>query len=222
MDGKITALKAQKRNRNRISVYLDGEYAFGLSRIVAAWLQIGQDLDEARIAELKAQDAGETAFQRALRLLNHRDRSESEITERLREQSVPEENITEVIERLRRSELVNDQRFAETWVENRSEFRPRSRRALTYELRGKGISPDTIQDVLDSFQDEKAAYAAAQKYSQRLKQLEWPEFRQKVCAFLARRGFNYATAIDATGRVWAELGDKNPGQDEPLYKEVDL
>ena len=222
MAGKVTSLKAQKRNSNRISIYLDGEFAFGLSRIIAAWLQIGQELDDARIADLKAQDAAETAYQRALRLLNIRDRSESEITSRLREKKIPEEIISQVLERLQRSGLVDDQRFAQTWVENRGEFRPRSRRALTYELREKGINPDTIQDVLDSFQDDQAAYAAAHKYTQKLKQMEWPEFRQKVCGFLSRRGFTYATSIEATGKVWAERSGNNSGQDEPLYEEVDL
>ena len=38
---RITALKLQKRNHQRVNVYLDGEYAFGLTRIVAAWLAVG-------------------------------------------------------------------------------------------------------------------------------------------------------------------------------------
>ena len=35
---KITALTVQKKNPNRVNVHLDGEFAFGLARIVAAWL----------------------------------------------------------------------------------------------------------------------------------------------------------------------------------------
>ena len=49
MDQKITALKAQKRNPNRINVYLDGIFAFGLARVVAAWLQVGQTLSDEKI-----------------------------------------------------------------------------------------------------------------------------------------------------------------------------
>ena len=51
---KITGLKLQKRNNDRVNVYLDGEFAFGLSRIVAAWLRTGQELSDEKIAELKA------------------------------------------------------------------------------------------------------------------------------------------------------------------------
>ena len=49
---KISAIQVQKRNPNRVNIHLDGEYAFGLSRIVAAWLQVGQILDEDKIANI--------------------------------------------------------------------------------------------------------------------------------------------------------------------------
>ena len=68
MDQEITALKAQKKNPNRISVFLDGEYAFGLARIVAAWLKIGQVLSEEDIDRLKQQDTMEVAYQKGLQL----------------------------------------------------------------------------------------------------------------------------------------------------------
>jgi regulatory protein len=50
---KITAIKVQKRNSNRVNIYLDGEYAFGLARSVAAWLSIDQNLNEKKIDELQ-------------------------------------------------------------------------------------------------------------------------------------------------------------------------
>ena len=46
---KITGIQAQKRSPNRVNIYLDGEYAFGLAQIVAAWLRVGQELDEKKI-----------------------------------------------------------------------------------------------------------------------------------------------------------------------------
>jgi len=219
---KITALKAQKRNRSRVSVYLDGEYAFGLARIVAAWLHVGQVLNEEKIAEFIAQDARESAYQQALRLLNHRDRSTSEIIQSLKRRQVPEEVIQDVLTRLRRSGLVDDGRFAKTWVENRAEFHPRSSRALAYELREKGVEQEAIQQALDDFNEDDAAYQAARKYAQKLKMLEWPEFRQKLTAYLARRGFNYDTARTAVSRIRAERDSQDATENTPLYEEVDL
>ena len=59
MGRKVTALKKQKRNAQRINVYLDGEFAFGLSRYAAAWLQVGQELSPEKIQELQEVDAQE-------------------------------------------------------------------------------------------------------------------------------------------------------------------
>ena len=97
----ITALKAQKRNPERISVYLDGQYAFGLARIVAAWLAVGQSLSEAKIAQLRKQDALEKAYQSALHLLSYRQRSEQEIRRKLLEKGFDQEDCERVLERLK-------------------------------------------------------------------------------------------------------------------------
>jgi regulatory protein len=222
MDRTITALSAQKRNPSRVSVYLDGEYAFGLARIVAAWLQVGQALSESKIAELKAQDGREVAYQNAIHYLSFRERSQAEIVTHLKQRQIPEEIISEVIERLQRSGLLNDQRFASLWVENRLEFRPRGRSALAYELRQKGIQQETIQEALDAYDEEPAALQAARKYAMRLKKLEWQVFRQKLSAHLARRGFSYEAARTAVSQVWAEQQGETSDLDTPNDEEVDL
>ena len=51
---KVTALKVQARNKNRVNVYLDGEFAFGLVKIEAVRLRLGQELSESAVAALKS------------------------------------------------------------------------------------------------------------------------------------------------------------------------
>jgi regulatory protein len=214
---KITALSVQKRNPNRVNVYLDGGFAFGLARIVAAWLQVGQELDENRIASLQEEDAREVAYQRALKFLSYRMRSSQEVQRNLQEHGVSEEDIAAVLERLQRGGLVNDSRFAQAWIENRSEYRPRSRRALSYELRQKGIPEEVIEEIFDRAggEDEELAYQAACKQARKLKDLEWPEFRRKLGGFLARRGFTYEVIAPVVDRVWAEQGSGRPAGSNP-------
>jgi regulatory protein len=206
MDYRITALKAQKRNPNRVNVYLDGEYAFGLARIIAAWLFIGQSLTDERIKELQDQDANEVTFQAALRYLNYRPRSEAEIRQHLGEKGYTEPAIDTVIEKLREGHLLDDHQFARDWVENQNTFRPRGRRALEFELRHKGIAKETIEKTLEeTASEEDLAYQAAKRQADRLVRLEWQEFRTKLSAFLARRGFSYETVAPTVRRIWAEL-----------------
>lgn len=204
MNHKITALTLQKRNRQRVNVYLDGEFAFGLSRFVAAWLEVGQEISDEKIAELRSQDAREVALQRALKYLDYRPRTEAEIRKHLSEKEVEEGIIDEVVKRLRRNNLVDDARFAENWVENRSEFRPRGKRALAYELRQRGIDRKAIDQVLEDVDEDQLAYQAALKQYRKYRRFDWPDFRKKMFGFLARRGFNYAASAEAIERVWKE------------------
>jgi len=214
---KITALVVQKRNPNRVNVHLDGEYAFGLARIVAVWLRVGQELDEEKLKRLQVEDARERAVQQALLFLSYRARSESEIRQNLRKHEMPEEVIEETIARLRQDGLANDGQFAQAWVENRSTFRPRSRRMLAMELRQKGLDEEAVSSALEDVDDEPLAYEAAKKRAPRLKALEWVDFRKKLSEFLARRGFSYSVIAPVVTRIWNELQ-----KDEKPYEEEDI
>ena len=201
---KITAIVIQKKNPNRVNIHLDGEFAFGLARITAAWLRTGQELDEKKIERLQAEDAKERALQQALLFLSYRARSESEIRKNLQKHEIPEIVIEETLERLRKEGLVNDDQFAQDWVENRSTFRPRSRRMLAMELRQKGLNDESMQSALEDVDDEALAYEAAQKRAARFEGLEWIDFRKKLTGFLARRGFPYSVITPVVSRIWKE------------------
>jgi len=213
---KITAIEAQKTRPNRVNIHLDGEFAFGLARIVAAWLRVGQELSEEKIEQLQTEDARERAFQQAMLFLSYRARSEAEIRKNLRKHEIPEAVIEQTIERLRQDGLANDKEFASAWVENRTTFRPRSRRLMAMELRQKGLDDEAIQSAIENVDDEASAYEAAQKRAARLKGLEWNDFRKKLSDFLARRGFSYSVAAPVVTRIWNETH-----MDEQYFEEED-
>ena len=219
---KITTIETQKKNPNRVNIYLEDQFAFGLSRIVAAWLSAGQVLSDEKIAALQTEDAKEVAMQKALRFLGYRARSMQEVRANLEKSEIPEVVIAFTLQRLQENGLLNDQEFAQTWVENRNTFRPRSRRALAMELRHKGLDDEVVQDVLDKNVDESAlALDAARKYVRKVQRLGWQEFRLKLGSFLGRRGFSYAITTPVLRLVWDEihLGDEqtnNIDEDEEV------
>jgi regulatory protein len=214
---KITAIEVQKGSQNRVNIYLDGEFAFGLARIVAAWLRTGQELSEEKIEQLQAEDARERAYQQAMLFLSYRARSESEIRQNLRKHEIPEPVIEQTLEQLRQDGLANDNQFARAWVENRTAFRPRSRRLMAMELRQKGLDEEAVASAVESVDDEALAYEAAQKRATRFKSLEWNEFRKKLSDFLARRGYSYSVIAPVVNRIWNEAH-----KDEQHYEEEDL
>ena len=219
----ITAIKPQKKNPRRVNVYLDGEFAFGLSKLIAAWLKVGQTLPEEKIASLQAEDERETVYQKALHFLSYRPRSTAEVRQNLNKRNVPEALIEATLERLQRSGLLNDEAFARAWVENRNEFRPRSKSALRMELRRKGLDDEVVQSVLAEGVDEEAlALQAARKYVRRLEAraersrsgLERSKFRVKLNGFLARRGFSYSTIAPVVSQVWQEMRQTADGREK--------
>ena len=206
---KITAIEVQKNNPNRVNIYLDGEFAFGLAHIVAAWLKVGQELGEEKIEKLKVEEWREKAYQQAMLFLSYRARSESEIRKNLRKHEIPDSIVEETLERLRQANLANDNQFAQAWVENRNTFRPRSKRALTVELKQKGLTEAAVKSAIEAVDEESLAYQAGTKRSGRYENLEWPEFRKKLSEFLARRGFSYDIVAPVVSRIWNE---KNKAQ----------
>lgn len=212
---KITAIEVQKRTPNRVNIHLDGEFAFGLARIVAAWLRVGQELSEEKIEQLIAEDARERAYQQAMLFLSYRARSEAEIRKNLRKHEIPEAVINQTVERLRQDGLANDDQFAEAWVENRTTFRPRSRRMMAMELKQKGLADEAIQSAMQNVDDDASAYEVARKRAARFKGLEWNDFRRKLSEFLARRGYAYSVIAPVVTRLWNEAhADKHQFEEE--------
>ncbi len=206
----VTALRAQKRNPERINVFLDGEFAFGLARIVAAWLHIGQNLTEEKITQLREQDSFEKAYQAALNLISFRPRAEAEIISALLKKGYSDSHCTQVVGRLKEAGLIGDKHFTRLWVENRVDFRPRGHRLIAAELRQKGIAEEIISQALQELPEEDTlAYDAAKKASRKLFRLDWETFRKKMFGHLARKGFGYEAVNSAIRRVWAEIREES-------------
>ena len=211
MSGTITGLVVQEKNKERVNVFLDGEFAFGLTMLEAFKLRKGQSLSDAEIGRLKALDEIEVAHERALNFLSYRPRSVAEVRRNLAEKGFAEEAIDAVITRLTDARLLGDEAFARYWVDNREAFQPRSAKALRFELRRKGVPDADIASAVEEVDEDSSAYRSARSLAKRHAQADWQTFRKKLGDFLTRRGFQYGTARDVIKRLWEEFG----GGDRP-------
>ena len=201
----ITGLEVQKRNKERVNVYLDGEYAFSLDIMQAAALRQGQILTESEITALRESGAVSRAVEMAVRFLSYRPRSTAEVRRNLAEKDVADPVIEQAVERLSGLGYLDDAAFARFWVENRSTFKPLSPRALRYELRQKGVADTVIDDVLADVDAFGVAYRAATSRVSRLRGSDHETFRQRLYNFLQRRGFSFDTIRDVVEQLIDEL-----------------
>ena len=191
MGGKVTSLEPQKRSSDRMNVYIDGEFAFGLAVALAMDLYVGTELSDEEIATLKLDDEVERARDKALNYLSYRPRSAREVRDYLAQKEISAAAIEETLERLRRVDLIDDEAFARYWVKNRLKFRPKGRRALSYELRQKGVDARTIDQSLADYDEAAAIEKAAASHARRLNHLPPDVFKRRLYGRLARRGFSY-------------------------------
>jgi regulatory protein len=194
MAGTITALKIQKHNKERVNVFLDGQFALAVTVTVATALRKGQHLSDAEIEKLKQEDQRNKAYDRAIRFLGFRARSQEEMVRYLRDKGYSDQVVEETINRLVNEQYLDDESFARFWVENRERFRPRGRQALRYELKQKGISDKVIDMALADLDEDELAWAAVEGKLYRWRNLAEQDLKKKIVGFLSRRGFSYETA----------------------------
>jgi len=210
MEHQITAIKPQKRNPNRVNIFLDGEYAFSLAIIVATWLKTNQVIDDRKLEQLQNADSEEKAFQRALNFISYRPRSEAELKARLEKAGFSSDVVERTRNRMNASGLIGDQEFSRMWVENRVHAHPRSQRMLAFELQRKGVDQSHIDEALLTVpEDQELALAAGKNYARRLERASLEEFRKRLMGFLARKGFRYDVILQVIPAIWAEINIKN-------------
>jgi regulatory protein len=200
---KITAIKQQEKRKDRYSIFVDDKYEFSLSEsaLIEAKLASGQEIDRAQLKEYKQLSVDDKAYGNALRYVVMRPRSEWELRDYLRRKQAEEPVIEKIMNRLRSLDLLNDEAFARSWVDNRRVLKPTSRRKLVLELKQKHVSSDIIDAVLA---EDKEAVNERDVIRQLVarKRSRYPD-EQKLMAYLARQGYSY----DDIKSVIEEAGD---------------
>lgn len=208
-DRTITAIEAQKRNHQRVNIHLDGEYAFSLDRMSAVWLAVGKRLSKQEITDLQANDEIESAYTGTLNLLSRRARSSKELERYMQGKGYAAETIARVLARLKEDGFLNDERFAQDWIANRSAFRPRSKSLLRQELRLKGVDKDLIEESLNNadLDEYGLSLQLGRKMLRRYLNLNKDIFKLRLGNALRRRGFDYETASKTVETLWNEISN---------------
>lgn len=186
---KITSIKQQIKRSDRYSIFVDGKYAFSLSEggLLEQQLATGQEVNEARLKNLREASGADKAYGNALRYVAMRPRSEWEVEMYLQRKAVDEPVAERIMQRLQRSGLLDDAAFARAWVSTRRLLRNMSKRRLRMELIQKHVAEQLAEQVLreDEIDERDALRAVVAK-----KQSRYPD-RAKLMQYLARQGFGY-------------------------------
>ena len=197
-ENKITNIKAAVRNENRVNIFINGEFSFSLdiSQLIDYKLKIGESLSEEKIAEIKRASTFGKVYARTLEWVLTRPRSIKETQDYLKLkiyknkiEDFTDEDINEIIKKLVNKKYLDDEKFAEYYVENKNIKKGISDKKLKYELRKKGINDEIIKRTLEKSERnpeeeiKKIILKKGNKYS--------PE---KLFNYIVRQGFSYELA----------------------------
>ena len=203
---KITALSAQLKNPDRINIFIDGKFRFGLdiSQVVDLGIKVGLEVSAERIVELEQEAEFGRIYTQALNYCLLRPRSEQEAYQYLWRKTlatkyktkkgaiktrpgINPELVERVLMKLRQKHYLDDYKFTEWWLTTRRLKQGASARRLHQELAQKGIERGVIDQLLagsgrdDASELQKIITKKAHRY---------PD-RDKLMRYLASQGFGY-------------------------------
>jgi len=163
----------------------------------------------------------DAAMEIAARFLGTRPRTRRELELRLRRAGATDEVLAATMHRLGSMGLVDDVAFARWWAEQRDRHAPRGRRMVEAELRQRGVPHDVLETLrggelaeptldaegLPGTERERAEVALARHLRGRPLPADM-KARQRVGAFLMRRGFEPETV---RGALRAAAAESTPG-----------
>lgn len=205
---KITGIEIQKRNKNRVNLYVDNEYLLSLqAELVYKYnLSKNQEIDEEKLLEIARADDYEKAKNKALNSLSKVEKSEKKIREKL-SADFDEEVIEEVVEFLKKHELVDDERFAEMIVSNDLNFKRVGKNRIKQNLYTKGIKREYIESAIsdiDSDVELENAIYLAKKRLPKIKDKDINKVKNKLYQHLSYKGFSYDIIKSAIREVLEE------------------
>lgn len=199
---RITSISAQKRDKDRVNVSVDGKYRLSLDvfQLVDLGIRVGNEYTDEELIALEEESQFGKLYMRALEYSLMRPHSQRELKDYLYRKTRDSRTKTgevkkgvsvalteRVFNRLHEKGYIDDEKFASFWIENRNLRKGTSKRKLSAELSSKGIDRTIIERLLaETERDDKTEL-------QKIIEKKRPRYddKQKFMSYLARQGFSY-------------------------------
>lgn len=198
---KITNIEIQKKNKNRVNLYIDDKFECGLSleTIMKNHLKVGQELGEKELNFYKNDSEKEVALNKALGYIAKYQKSERELKKYLKDKEFEQDVVEYVAEKLKSYGFVDDKVFATNFV--KSKTNNQGKRKIASILKQKGVNETLVDEVLDEFAcDSEKIDAVAKKYLKN-KPLDI-KTKQRAYRYLSSRGYESGDILPCLNRIF--------------------
>ena len=189
---KVTKLESVTKTKYK--VYLDEQFAFVLYKgeLSRYKIQEEQELSQEVVGQIKDDVLKKRAKLRAMHLLNHMDRTEQQLRDRLKRDLYSEDIIEIAIQYVKSFGYIGDRGYARRYVESKQNVK--SRAEIKMALMQKGISKDIIQSVLEDCYEEQDELSTIRRILEKKRFVEDTATdveKKKMFEYLLRKGFHY-------------------------------
>lgn len=189
----ITDLKAQVKNKKRVSVYLDGAYYCGLdfATVVKNRLKVGTTIDEQKLIEIQMESELQACFDSALNIISSAVKTEREVYDKLVKKGYLPEICKVAVEKVKSYGYLDDLDYAKRYVSTYS--KSKGKRLIGLQLKQKGVSEREIFEALGELENQgETARVIAEKYLKN--KAKDSKNLQKCYKYLLSKGFDYDDA----------------------------
>ncbi len=193
----ITKIEKQKNNNKRYSIFIDNEFAFGIDEIDLLYYKLkeNESLDNEKYEYILNKLLLKRAKDKALKYLGYKMRSKNQVIKKLQEYEFPPNVINKVIKVLEKYNYTNDEDFAKAFIKDKLNLKGHGVFKISYDLKMLGVDEEIFKKYLydeEFINEEKKAKDLLLKKlgNKNIENLDYKE-KQKIYAYLARRGFSY-------------------------------
>ncbi|MCR1949623.1 MULTISPECIES: recombination regulator RecX [unclassified Clostridium] len=202
----ITKIEVQKRNKERVNIYIDNEYSFSLSAelVYKEGLKINEKIDLEKMKSIAKEDNYMKCKNAALRIVEKSYKSEKELKDKLLLKGYDNLTIDKTLSFLKEYNFLSDTNYVKMYVKDRS--RLQGKKKIKYDLIKKGINDNLIEreiSNIDEEEEKEVAYNMALKKYNVLSKRESDKYKlsQKIYRFLLSKGYDYDTVSYVVKRV---------------------
>ncbi|MBO4251629.1 MAG: RecX family transcriptional regulator [Clostridia bacterium] len=191
---KITAITAQERKKDRVNLFVDGEFFAGVSleTVLKLRLKAGDEVEESRLKEILSEAERTDAVQKAADYALKNLKTKRQVKDYLIKKGYSEETAWYAVDKLKEYGYIDDVEYSKRFIESTS--KTQGKRLIEYKLMSKGVKKDDIALAYESAEinDEEHARALAEKYLKNKEKTR--ENVLKAYKYLIGKGFSYEQA----------------------------
>lgn len=212
----ISSIEVQKKNKNRVNIYVNGEYLLSCSAelVYTQGLKAGREIDIEKLNVIIEEDNYLKCKNDALKTLEKVYKTEKEIKEKLILKGYDEKCIEKVICFLREYKFIDDERFSDMYISEK--LKTQGKNKIKFDLLRRGIPVEIVNQKIDMISEcgkdleASAAYELAKKkYNTIIKsESDSRKTYKKLSEFLVRKGYSWETAKKVVNKILkADLDD---------------